>query len=172
MRKSDVVSGFLFSAVGLVFLIGALMYGISSPTSDGQPGVGFFPFIVSGIVLLLGIGLIITSITARSNSNRPSPFAMDMEQKGNPRLWYLTVAGLVGLFLLWYLAPLRVFTALVKSEVFFFEDYAFEFAALVFSVFMNRVYGRGWLFSCVFALLFVGLVYFCFTKMLYIQFII
>lgn len=173
MRKTEIVAGGLFALLGAVFFAGAIVYGVGSPTSDGQPGAGFFPVIVSSIVLLLGLGLILKAAT---NPDRQSPFFLEEEQKANPRPLYLTLAGLAGLFLLWVFAPLRLLNPvarrLLDSDAFLFQDYAFEFAALLFSVFMNRVYGRGWLFSWAFAIAFVAVVYFCFTKMLYIQFII
>ncbi len=149
MQKSNIAFGSIFAAIGVVFVIGALRLGLSSPTSDGVPGAGFFPFIIALVVLALGLGLVISSII--SPDGRPSPFRMDAEQRENLRPFVLTIVALFGFFVLWYLIR-------------------FEVAAFVFCIFLNKVYKRSWLFTIVFSVILVSVTYFIFNRLLFIQF--
>lgn len=167
MRKSILFSALGFCLVAVVFLIGALQLGITSKTSDGVPGAGFFPFIVSILVLVLG-GLLIAK-TLRG-PDAPSPFAMSAEQQGNKRTLRVAVYGLAIIMLLWLFPPLNPLDRLQLSETFLFRDYAFGFASIVYCVYMNRALGRSWRFSLFFAISFFLLVHFIFTEFLYIQF--
>lgn len=167
MRKSVILTAVGFNLVGVVFLIGALQLGITSRTSDGVPGAGFFPFVVSLLVLILGTALIVKTLR---NPDKPSPFAMDTEQQGNKRTLRVAIYGLAIIMLLWLIAPLDVLDGLQLSETFLFRDYAFGFASIVYSLYMNRALGRSWQFSVFFAVCFFLLVHFVFTEFLYIQF--
>ncbi|MDR1536127.1 MAG: tripartite tricarboxylate transporter TctB family protein [Planctomycetota bacterium] len=149
MHKTDLASAGAFMAVAAIFMIGAWRFGISSRTSDGVPGAGFFPFIIGLIVLGLNSAQVVLWLKGKGEG-KPS-FALADEQRDNPRALFVTIAALVGLLVLWRL----IF---------------FEAAALLFCLAMNHFYGRGKLFNLVFSLLLVGLIHLFFARFLYIQF--
>ncbi len=133
----------------MVFIVGGLQLGVSSPTADGVPGAGFFPVVIGSAVALLGIILIVQSRFFKGE--KKISFRMVTEQKGNIRPLLLTVAGLVGMFVVWHLVN-------------------FELAVTAFSLFINRVYGRSWRFGLLFTIVFVGFIYLMFDKVFHIQF--
>ena len=149
MHNSDVYSGSAFLAVAAVFIVGGLQLGVASPTADGVPGAGFFPVVIGATVALLGIILIAQSRLFKGE--RKESFRMISEQKKNIRHLVLTVVSLIGMFVVWHLIN-------------------FEVALIVFSLFINRVYGRSWLFCILFTVVFVGLIYLMFDKVFHIQF--
>lgn len=148
-RRSNLVSAGLFVAVAIVFAAGSVRLGISSSTSDGVPGAGFFPFLMAMAVIVLGSAQIVLAL--RSPEGGKPAFALEPERRGNLLRLFATLAALPALFAIWKLA-------------------FFEIAALAFCLFLNRVYGRGWPFTLIFSFLMVGLVHLLFVRMLYIQF--
>lgn len=149
MQKTNIAFGTVFTGIGLLFLFVSLRYGIASPTSDGVPGAGFFPFLVSALVVLLGIALIALSLLHRDG--QPSPFHMDKEQRENILPFALTIIAIFAFFALWRLIP-------------------FEWAALAFCLFMNRAYGRSWRFNILFSVIFVFSIHYIFNRLLFVQF--
>jgi hypothetical protein len=142
-------SGSAFIAFAMVFIVGGLRLGVASPTADGVPGSGFFPVVIGGMVALLGVVLIIQSLLFKGE--KTSSFRMVAEQKKNIRSLVHTVGGLAGMFAVWHIIN-------------------FEVAMSAFSLFINRMYGRGWRFCLVFTFVFVGLIYVMFDKVFHIQF--
>ncbi len=53
------VSGLLFTSIGLAFLFGAMKFPMGSVTSMGP---GFFPFVVSTLVVVLGALILVRSL--------------------------------------------------------------------------------------------------------------
>lgn len=149
MQKSDTVSGLAFAAVGVFFIIGAFSLGISSPTKDGVPGAGFFPFIMGLSVAFLGGLLMLKSLMYKGE--KEASFALDAEQRANLRPFFATIGSLAALFAVWHILN-------------------FEAAAVLFGLVINRLYGRSWRFGFLFSLVFVGLIYLMFVKLFHIQF--
>ncbi|MDR1520654.1 MAG: tripartite tricarboxylate transporter TctB family protein [Planctomycetota bacterium] len=149
MHKSDAWSAGAFIAAALVFIIGALRLGVSSPTSDGVPGAGFFPFAAGAVIVILSSAQVV--MTLRHKGEGKDSFRMEAEQRGNLAKLFATILAMLGLFVIWKLV-------------------AFEAAALAFSLFVNWVYGRGWLFNLVFSAVMVGLIHIMFVRVLFIQF--
>lgn len=170
MRTSDISFGVVFALVAAVFMIGAWQLGFGS-SADGVPGSGVFPFAISLLVFALGLALIVKAVR-KISPETPSPFALDDETRINLRPFVLTIAGLLAFLGLWYLSPLRLLDMMDKETVFYFNDYAFEFAAFLFSIYLNRVFARSWKFSLIMSAVIILTVHFVFTRLLYIQFVI
>lgn len=149
MQKSDTISGLAFAAVGIFFIVGAFTLGIASPTKDGVPGAGFFPFIIGLAVAFLG-GLLTVKSFLFKGEKEPA-FALDAEQRANLRPFFATILALAAMFGIWHLVN-------------------FECAAVLFGLGVNRLYGRSWLFSILFSVVFVGIIYLMFVKLFHIQF--
>lgn len=158
MYKSDYYTAGAFIAAGAVFLVGSLRLGLEAPTSDGIPGAGFFPFILSVLVIVLGIAVM--AKTALSKGEKTSSFALDAEQKDNARAWLVTVTAILGLLLSWRL--------LSGAEA--IRSYAFEISAFAFSLFLNLYYKRSPLFALAFSIVMVALIHILFVRVLYIAF--
>lgn len=63
MQRADVVAGTVIAALGAFALVTALNLAFLS--DSGVPGPGFFPTLLSGLLLLLGILLAATSLRSR-----------------------------------------------------------------------------------------------------------
>jgi len=55
----DFFSGLIFLIIGLVFLIYSNFYELGSSTSFGP---GFFPFLISSVLIIVGIFLIVKEV--------------------------------------------------------------------------------------------------------------
>lgn len=170
MRVSDISFGVVFAVVAAIFMVGAWQLGFES-SKDGVPGSGVFPFAISLLVFALSIVLIVNALR-KIKPGTPSPFKLDAETRSNLRPFVLTVVGLLCFLGLWYLSPLRLLDMANKESVFYFNDYAFELAAFLFSIYLNRVFGRTWKFTLIMSTILILTVHFCFTRLLYIQFVI
>jgi hypothetical protein len=98
-----------------------------------------------------GLGLAQVVLALRVQAEGMPAAAPEPARRGNLFRLFATLAALPVFFALWRL----VF---------------FEFAALLFCLLLNRVYGRGWLFNLIFSFSMVGLVHLLFVRVLYIQF--
>ena len=136
-------------AAAAVFIVGALRLGVGSSTSDGVPGAGFFPFVLALIILVLG--LVQATLFFRDRGEKKTSFALPLDRRANAARIAATVGAMLGLFALWKLVR-------------------FEAAAPAFCLFLNWVYGRGWLFNLIFSALMTLLIHLLFTRLLYIQF--
>ncbi|HEX3593329.1 MAG TPA: tripartite tricarboxylate transporter TctB family protein [Pseudonocardiaceae bacterium] len=65
MQRADVVAGTVVAALGAFALVTALNLAFLS--DSGVPGPGFFPTLLSGLLLLLGVLLAATSLRRRSS---------------------------------------------------------------------------------------------------------
>ncbi len=158
MYKTDYYISGAFIAVGVAFLAGSLQLGLSAPTSDGIPGSGFFPFILAGLVILLGVAIIAKGVLDKKEK-RPA-FLLDPDQKGNGFTWLVTILGIFVMLVLW----------LALSKVESVRQYAFEISVLGFALAMNRFYKRSWGFTLVFSLAIVALIHILFVRVLFISF--
>jgi len=148
MCKNNLVAGVLSAIAGLLFFLQALQYGFFSITSDGVPGAGFFPAIVSGILIVSAIVMIIRTIYTHSDKRY---FKLDPDQRKNIRPYVLTLAGIIGLLILWHLTN-------------------FYLAAIVYSLFINWVYGRTIRFNLIYTAVVMSVIYAAFTWGLNISF--
>jgi len=146
--KGDTIPGLLSIGFGTLFFVPSLGMGFTASTSDGVPGPGFFPIIVSSFLIILGFILLVKGI---KDKGKFKFFVMDEDTKENLRPFFLTIAAIV------------VFLAALKLI-------PFTLASLALLVFLNWVYKRSWKFNLIFSPVFVGLVYLIFTVLLKVQF--
>ncbi|AOT69643.1 tripartite tricarboxylate transporter TctB family protein [Geosporobacter ferrireducens] len=150
MFKGDTIPGVLFVILGGLFIFPSLSLGIASPTSDGVPGPGFFPFIMALMVVVFGLILFIRGIKANGSFEY---FKLEDAQKKNKKLFFTTVFAILVFLALWKLTT-------------------FLIAAASISLFLNWTYERTLKFNAVYTVLFVGLIYFVFNMLLRVQFVI
>lgn len=148
--KGDTIPGILAVAFGLLFLIPSIGFGVTSATSDGVPGPGFFPLIISICLIALGLVLFVKGIR---DKGKFKVFVLDEDNRENLKPFFLTIAAIL------------VFLIAIKFIM-------FVLAAFVLVVVMNWIYKRSWKFNLIFSSVFVGLVYVIFTVLLKVQFII
>lgn len=149
MHKSDLAAGGVFAAVAIVFLIGAVQLGIPSPTSDGVPGAGFFPFILSSLLIVL-CGVMAYQYLTHKGEKHES-FRREAEQKGNMTPFILTLAAMLVMFVIWHLVN-------------------FELGCLVFCLAANIIYKRSWKFTIAFSIIFTAALHLVFIRMLMLSF--
>lgn len=63
MQRADVVAGTVVAALGAFALVTALNLAFLS--ASGVPGPGFFPTLLSGLLIVLGVLLAVTSVRSR-----------------------------------------------------------------------------------------------------------
>lgn len=143
--KGDSFPGIITVLFGVFFLVKTLTtetMTFVAATSDGVPGAGFFPCILSGALILTGILLTVRGI--RQNGEKRY-VRMDEEMKGNMKVLLLTVAGLTAFLVFWY------FTGL------------FIIGALLLAVYLNKLYERQWRFTLIYAVVFTAFIYLVFV---------
>jgi hypothetical protein len=67
----DFWSGVLFAAFGLAFVVFSRQYEMGTAA---RMGPAFFPMVLGGLLLFLGIGIAIKALTARTNDGDITPF--------------------------------------------------------------------------------------------------
>ncbi len=142
--------GIVFALVGIFFLI----YTIISPqltfgstTSDGVPGAGFFPYILSALLIILGVVLVI-----RSQSKEIKPYVeMTDEVRGNLRTMLIMLAGFVVFLLVW------------KLLSGFIGNWGFLACVFVFEIFINKLFQRSWKFTLIYAAVLTVFIYLVFN---------
>ncbi|BDF35227.1 hypothetical protein CE91St62_32890 [Lachnospiraceae bacterium] len=142
--KGDTVPGMITIFIGIFFLVKTLATDTLSfvaTTSDGVPGAGFFPCILSGALICSGIILMIRGL--RQNGEKQY-VALDAEMRGNIKILLLTVAGLAVFLAFWYLTDL------------------FIVGVLLFAVFLNKLYERKWKYTIMYAVVFTVFIYLVF----------
>ena len=142
--KGDTVPGMITILIGIFFLVKTLAtdnLSFVATTSDGVPGAGFFPCLLSGALIFSGIILMIRGL--RQNGEKQY-VALDAEMRGNIKILLLTVAGLAVFLAFWYLTDL------------------FIVGVLLFAVFLNKLYERKWKYTIIYAVIFTVFIYLVF----------
>lgn len=142
--KGDTLPGMVTILFGIFFLVKTLItdtLSFAATTSDGVPGAGFFPCILSGALIFSGIILMIRGL--RQNGEKQY-VTLDAEMKGNLKILALTVAGLIIFLAFWYLTNL------------------FIVGVMLFAVYLNKLYERKWKFSVIYAVIFTSFIYLVF----------
>lgn len=143
MSKAGLIFIALCAGIALFFLIPAL--GMPGGTSDGAPGPGYFPTIVSVVVLFLCIPLLIGYL-----KDKKKYFQQDETQKKNlPSLLIVMVAICLYCVLFMYVPFIPL--------------------TIAFIVFFNWYFGQKWVFNIVFSIVFTLLIYFIFSKFLHVM---
>lgn len=150
--KGDTVPGIITILFGVFFFIMTIIapnVSFGSTTSDGVPGAGFFPYLLSGIIIIFG-----TMLTVRGlKKNGELQFLkLDEEIKKNLRVLLLTLIGLIVFLTFWHITNL------------------FYVGVLLFCVYLNKVFGRDWKFTIIYTVVFTLFIYLVFAKAFSIQF--
>ena len=66
--QRDFLSGLMFSIVGVVFAVGATNYKMGT---SARPGAGYFPLILSVIMIILGCVVLFKSLTIETEGGDP-----------------------------------------------------------------------------------------------------
>lgn len=152
MKKfnADAVAGLIVAAVGAFFFVMTLtnpQMSFVSKTSDGVPGGGFFPYILSVLLVVLGLAL-----TGRSLKNEPVKYVeMTEENRKNLKTMLLTIAGFI------------VFLAAWKITAPYFGNPAFMVCVFLFEIFLNKLFERTWKFTLIYASVFTVFIYLVFN---------
>ena len=152
MLKGDTVPGLVTTLLGgtvlAMTLTGDNMQIAPSRLTGNAPGPGFFPVICSILLLVFGLMLLARGIRQKGSV---SYFQLTPEICGNIKVGLAVFAGLVVMLVAWKLL----------SPVF---DYAFITVAFLFAVYLNVLFKRKPLFTILFSLSIVALIYFMFME--------
>lgn len=151
-RKGDTVPGILTVLFGLAFLIMTRTnnhLSFAATTTDGVPGAGFFPYILSVLVIVTGICLFIRGIKQNGTKQYVT---VNAEMKSNIKIVVLTAAGLAVFLIFWYITG--VFIA----------------GTLLFVIYLNKIYRRTWRFTLLYGVIFTIFIYLVFKMAFSIQF--
>lgn len=152
MKKfnADALAGIIVAAVGAFFFIMTLtnpQMSFVSTTSDGVPGGGFFPYILSAILFILGVAL-----TGRSLMNEPVKYVeMNEENRKNLKVMLLTIAGFVVFLIAW------------KVTAPYFGNPAFIVCVFLLELFLNRLFERTWKYTVIYSTVFTLFIYLVFN---------
>lgn len=152
MHKGDTIPGILTTLFGFIFFYAALMapnLHFRSTTSDNVPGAGFFPYIIGGLVMALGIVLTIRGLCQKG---RIQYFVLNEERKGNLKVLGLTILGLLAFMVFWQTTR------------------QFIIAVFALCLYLNWVFKRTWKFNLIYSGVFTAFIYLLFTVAFSIQF--
>ena len=151
MKKfnADALAGIIVAVIGAFFFIMTAtnsQMSFISTTSDGVPGGGFFPYILSAILFVLGLALV-----GRSVKNEPVKYVeMTEENRKNLKTMLLTVAGFVVFLIVW------------KITAPYLGNIAFMACVFLLELFLNRLLERSWKFTLIYAVVFTLFIYLVF----------
>jgi len=131
------------TVVALLFLIPAL--GFPGGSGDGSPGPGYFPIIVSTIIIILAIVLAVGYIR-----HKEKYFQTNETERSNLPVLLIT-GGAVVLYTI------------------FFMFLPYIPLTIVFMGFLNWLYKRKWIFNVIFSVLFAVISYIIFSKFLHVM---
>lgn len=148
MQKKNVISGVLFILLGVIVIPASLSLGLESTTSDGVPGAGFFPFVMSVGIILLGLLTIVQAVFKLKKEK-------DLVREKYPRENYLKSA-MIFLMILVYIVLWHIV--------------GYYIATFVIAVSANLFFKRSLKFTFMFSSILTLLIYLIFTVGLRIQF--
>ena len=101
--KEDTIAGIGFICLALFFLINA--WALPKGSDDGVPGPGYFPLILSALLIVLSLVMILTGIVKKTSFN----FVDDLF-RANAVPFLLTILAIVVYLALWSLIPFVINT--------------------------------------------------------------
>ena len=147
MKKSNIIPGIVTTVFGLSVLIitltGKNMAILGTQASGHMPGPGFFPMVCAVLLVLFGS---ILTIRGLRTAGVASGEGQTPEQKENLKNLLWVGGGLLAVLAAWKLSN------------------QFLVCIFCYTVFLNRVFKRTWLFTAIFSLCMVGLIYFMFMR--------
>ena len=154
MRLRYAFPGLLCCLFGLIFVIATAanpLLTAHSTTSDGVPGAGFFPYLMGGICIFLGLVLAIRSVMHNDAGRTPEADAAKCAENQNRLL--LCIGSIMVFLAFWKLSD------------------QFVIGTLLLCVFLNRLFGKSWRFGIIYSVLFTTFVYLVFSLAFSIQFV-
>ena len=148
--KADSIAGLLCMAFGIFFLIMTAtnpQLSFIATTSDGVPGAGFFPYILSVLIIIMGAALVVRGIRQEGKQY----VEWTPENKKNLRVMFLTVAGII------------VFLAAWKITAPYFGNTTFMVCVFLFEIYLNKLFERTWKFALIYAVVFTAFIYLVFN---------
>lgn len=152
MFKGDTMPGILVTLFGGAFFTATYLnpkLTAISMTSDGVPGAGFFPYILSCAIILLGLILTIRGIKQHGTVHF---VLLDEEGKLNVKILLLSLLGLLAVMLIW------------RYVGFFFV------CVFLFCLYLNFLFKRTFKFNILYSVIFTGFVYLVFSVGFSVQF--
>ena len=143
MNKAGLVFVGCCIALALFFLIPAL--AMPEGSVDGAPGPGYFPIIVSVIIIILAV---IQGVSYFKEDVKT--FEQDETQKKNRPTLFITIVSIL------------VYTVL-------FAFLPFIPLTIVFVGFLNWLYGKRWIFNALFSVSFTLILWAIFSKFLHVM---
>lgn len=102
--KEDTIAGIVFILIGAGFLI--LSWPFPAGTQDGVPGPGYFPIILSVLLIVLSIIMIAVGIAKKTSFN-----FLDGLFKANMGPFLLTNTAIIAYLVFWTSVPFMVNTS-------------------------------------------------------------
>lgn len=143
MNKAGLVFVGLCIVLALIFMIPA--FSMPEGTVDGAPGPGYFPGILSVIVILLAITQGVIYLREDEKTFQQD----DVQKKNRPTLF------------------ITIFAILVYTILFAFLP--FIPLTIVFVGFLNWLYGKRWISNIIFSVAFTLILYGIFSKFLHVM---
>ena len=109
MIKADTIAGIISIILSITFFLSSL--GFKSGTSDGVPGPGYFPIILSAMMGFIGVCLIIQGIRFKKRY-----FIIDDKIKKNLKSFFLTILAIGVYLVLWNIVPF-----IIRTPIFLFS---------------------------------------------------
>lgn len=154
MHKGDTVPGLLSILFGGLFVAATVVnpqLTAVAQTSDGVPGAGFFPYLLGGAIILLGIVLLIRGIRQHGTVQY---IQLDEEGKKNVKVLLLSLLGIIALLVFWRLTN------------------QFIIGVPILCLYLNWLFERKWLFNILYAGIFSAFIYLVFTVGFSVQFVV
>ncbi len=148
--KADTIAGIICMAFGVFFLIMTIrnpQMSFIATTSDGVPGGGFFPYILSVLIIIMGGALAVRGIKTEGKVY----VEMTEENRKNLKVLIFMVLGLI------------VFLAAWKMTAPMFGNAAFMCCVFLFELYLNRLFERSWKFTVIYAAIFTVFIYVVFN---------
>lgn len=147
LLKGDILPGlfgvFFGVLVVVLTLTGNDMAILIARRRGSVPGPGFFPIICGALMIVFGGVLVLKNLFQKEVVDY---FKMTDEIRSNTKIAFLVFSGLIVFMILWKLTNL--FIPLV----------------FVFSVYLNLLFKRSWIFTLIFSIILTAFIYFLFVR--------
>lgn len=141
--KEDTIAGLCFIALALFFIV--MSWSLPKGSDDGVPGPGYFPLILSALLVFLSLVMIVTGVVRKTSFN-----FFDALFKANAPSLLLTILAITAYLILWSLIPFVINTA-------------------VFLFCLGLIYRRTLLANVLFASISTGLIYVLFNNLFHVM---
>jgi len=141
--KEDTIAGVCFIVLAIFFMVMSLT--LPKGSDDGVPGPGYFPLILSGLLVFLSLVMIVTGVVKKTSFN-----FFDALFKANAAPLLQTILAITVYLVLWNLIPF-----VINTVVFLFS--------------LGLIYRRTLLANVLFSSISTGLIYALFNKLFHVM---